>query len=68
MGGFVYIWYDLTRKKVHEPHSNKAKIKMSLVASGKKQKLVVCPHCNKEGGAATMPRWHFDNCKTNLGK
>ena len=22
-----------------------------------------CPHCGKIGGAITMPRWHFDNCK-----
>jgi hypothetical protein len=22
-----------------------------------------CPHCGKEGGSITMPRWHFDNCK-----
>jgi len=24
---------------------------------------VVCPHCNKEGSAVVMKRWHFDNCK-----
>ena len=30
---------------------------------GKKQTIVECPHCNKSGGAQTMPRWHFDNCK-----
>jgi hypothetical protein len=22
-----------------------------------------CPHCNKTGGAISMARWHFDNCK-----
>ena len=24
----------------------------------------ICPHCNKEGGAPQMKRWHFDNCKS----
>lgn len=37
--------------------------KSRLVKIGKKQSLVTCPHCNKVGGLATMPRWHFDNCK-----
>ena len=25
--------------------------------------LVICPHCNKEGGKNGMIRWHFDKCK-----
>lgn len=25
---------------------------------------VICPYCNKEGGAAIMKRWHFENCKS----
>jgi len=37
--------------------------KCKVAKIGKKQSLVTCPHCNKIGGAATMPRWHFDNCK-----
>jgi hypothetical protein len=24
---------------------------------------ITCPHCNKEGGANIMKRWHMDNCK-----
>jgi hypothetical protein len=27
------------------------------------QSMLVCPHCNKEGGKGIMKRWHFDNCK-----
>ena len=27
------------------------------------RKVVICPHCNKEGGEGIMIRWHFDNCK-----
>jgi group I intron endonuclease len=26
------------------------------------QPIVTCPHCYKQGGAYTMPRWHFDRC------
>lgn len=38
---------------------------------GKKQNIVICPHCNKEGGILNMKRYHFDNCKSiihNLNK
>jgi hypothetical protein len=28
-----------------------------------KQALVICPHCNKEGGVSNMMRYHFDKCK-----
>ena len=37
--------------------------KQGLTRIGKKQKLIECPHCHKTGGNATMPRWHFNNCK-----
>ena len=39
----------------HNTHKNK----------GQKQKILVCPHCMKEGGT-TMYRWHFDNCKNKV--
>ena len=28
--------------------------------------IVICPHCNKEGGKNGMMRWHFDKCKLKL--
>jgi len=37
-----------------------------LKRMGKKQTLIECPHCHKMGGNATMPRWHFDNCKEKV--
>jgi predicted GIY-YIG superfamily endonuclease len=37
--------------------------RQGLSRLGKKQTTVTCPHCNKQGGNATMPRWHFNNCK-----
>jgi len=27
---------------------------------------VTCPHCNKDGAAIVMQRWHFDNCKSKV--
>ena len=27
-----------------------------------KRKIVVCPHCQKQGGGGNMRRYHFDNC------
>ena len=44
-------------------HTDETRMKMSASRLGKKQELTVCPHCGKEGGKQTMPRWHFDNCK-----
>ena len=36
--------------------------RMSESRKGVKQKVLKCPHCEKEGGT-TMYRWHFDKCK-----
>ena len=35
----------------------------SKLMTGYKHKTITCPHCKTEGGATTMKRWHFDNCK-----
>ena len=35
--------------------------------SGKNHPVVKCPHCEIEGGANLMKRWHFDNCKQKVG-
>jgi len=45
------------------PMSEEQKAAISLAKTGKKQTKVTCPHCGKVGGYATMPRWHFNNCK-----
>jgi len=37
--------------------------KSARARTGMKYAIVACPHCGKEGGSCTMPRWHFDNCK-----
>ena len=63
--------FELLREKMsrsaiereRRPHTKESIAKMSALKIGKEQRIVICPHCNKTGGAATMPRWHFDNCK-----
>ena len=57
-----------TRKRNNKPIggwtlSQDWKDNMSKIMSGKKDKRVTCPHCNKEGGISGMKRYHFDNCK-----
>lgn len=49
--------------KVGSTASAETKAKMSATRTGMKYPIVTCPHCGKSGGAATMPRWHFANCK-----
>jgi hypothetical protein len=36
----------------------------SLKTKGTKQRIVICPHCQRAGGAPGMSRYHFDKCKT----
>lgn len=69
--GKVKIFTAEHRKKLSEsqkgqkrsPYSEDHRKKISASHKGKKQQIIKCPYCNKEGGNATMPRWHFDNCK-----
>ena len=62
-----------TKQKISEslkghdtPANVRNKISETLLANhpmrGIKQKTLICPHCNKEGGYAGMHRWHFNNC------
>lgn len=37
--------------------------KSTTINMRKPRSKVECPHCGKVGGANTMHRWHFDNCK-----
>ena len=45
--------------------TEETKRKMSEVLKGKPhpQSKLTCPHCNKEGSASNMKRYHFSNCK-----
>jgi hypothetical protein len=44
-------------------HSAEAKASMSANRKDKPKPRVTCPYCNKEGGASTMKRYHFEYCK-----
>ena len=51
--------------------SDEARSNMSKAAMGVPkgpQKIVSCPHCDKQGGGSMMKRWHFDNCKHKTGE
>jgi hypothetical protein len=53
-------------RKPRGPHTDETKAKISAAASVQArnvQRIVTCPHCGKQGGAGTMPRWHFDRCR-----
>jgi len=47
--------------------SKESKDKLISTKTGMKYKESVCPHCNKKGGGGNMKRYHFNNCKLNLG-
>lgn len=45
----------------------KGKERTGSCAKGQKKKIVICPHCAKEGAAHVMFRWHFEKCKLYPG-
>lgn len=49
-------------------HTEDQKRKISETLKGKEKvlKLVICPHCKKEGKGSNMTRYHFNNCKKLL--
>jgi hypothetical protein len=52
-----------SESKMGRTLSDEEKQKRSDANKGKKQPIVICPHCSKRGGSHTMKRWHFINCK-----
>ena len=63
-----HVQSEQTRLKKSESHKGKVhseetKMKMSSAKKGIRKEIVICPHCDKEGGAGNMKRYHFDNCK-----
>jgi len=41
----------------------KEKMSKSLKGKPHNLKIVICPHCKKEGSGPNMTRYHFNNCK-----
>ena len=53
-----------TRKRNNKPippRSEEHKQRLRI----EKSKIVICPHCGKEGQMIIMGRWHFNKCKQN---
>ena len=48
--------------RIKAGNTPEVRLKRSLSLTGKKQKVIICPHCKKAGGN-NMKRFHFDNCK-----
>lgn len=46
--------------------SEETRNKLKLTNLNRKHTVVICPHCNKEGGQNAMNRWHFVNCKSKI--
>jgi len=47
-------------------HSEETKRKIAEAGTKRRGvpcKIVICPHCEKEGGGANMTRYHFEKCK-----
>lgn len=55
--------------KIGGPKGGKSAVETGQLAEARikahetNNKLVVCPHCNKEGKKLNMSVWHFDKCK-----
>ena len=53
-------------RKPKAPFTDEHRAKLSAASklqTRQVQPIVTCPHCGKQGGAGTMPRWHFDRCR-----
>lgn len=55
---------NISKSTKGKPKSAEFKEKLSKARKGEKRATVVCPHCQKEGGAGNMKRYHFDSCPT----
>jgi hypothetical protein len=49
-------------RKLSDEHRNNLRL-ARLGKTKSKNRRVVCPHCNKEGGVSGMKHYHFDRCK-----
>ena len=50
-------------KKLFTGKKIKEEVRLRLMKPKGPQKIVVCPHCGKQGGISNLTRYHFNNCK-----
>lgn len=53
---------------INNPFCGKTHSAESILKMKVPKRKIMCPHCLVEGGANVMPRHHFDNCHTLIGK
>ena len=54
-------WIAGNKSRTGQKRSDSEKTLQSEIMTGRKQAVLVCPYCQKQGGNA-MKRWHFENC------
>lgn len=60
------VSYNRSCARIGLRHSPQTRVAIGLALKGRTVKIVVCPHCSKQGGVGAMHRWHCDQCKVNL--
>jgi hypothetical protein len=53
---------------ITKDHRTKIGNSVSKNSKGKLKPRTICPVCGMTGGANVMKRWHFNNCKNNVGE
>jgi hypothetical protein len=56
-------WTIGNKSRTGQKRSDSEKALQSKAMTGRKQSILICPECGKQGGNA-MRRWHFENCRT----
>lgn len=57
-----------TMKKYKKPKSEKHRLSMVKINTGRKYKKSECPHCNLIGAGPSMKKYHFNNCQVYTKK
>lgn len=56
------------QRVITKDHRIKIGLSISKNTKGKLKPKTICPVCGVSGGNNVMKRWHFNNCKNNVGE
>jgi ribosomal protein L32 len=56
------------KRIITKEHRDKIGLSISQNTKGKLKPKTICPVCGVTGGNNVMKRWHFNNCKNNVGE
>ena len=59
-------WTTGNKSRTGQKRSDSEKALQSEAMTGRKQSILICPKCGKQGGN-TMRRWHFEKCRIEEG-